>query len=414
MVRLTHSGNQEVKWLKRAAMGVSLLAVAAAAVDAATYDSDSWIADYERLKGDMAQGYANLDWLAERRPIDLVALDRDTRRRLERAHSRILAILALKDFVGAFGDPHLKLDYGTAPEAKRHDARSSSPLDQPAARDPAVNDCASAGYSNDDHYFKLPFAKLDGSRAIASSWFPAAIVRDVGIIRIAAFGEDRYPAACERAFKPGMTARELKLATRAKLQEELIATIGRLKAAGARHMLVDVTGNGGGTDWVGEATALFTDRRMTRSEPRLVGPSCDRRSVWTGKKPPCAVFPPDTGAKALIKGTGLWTGSVTVLGDGGSGSATEDFIAWLIDNDVGLYAGERSAGAGCGYVDGGNPTYFRVAPLVVRMPNCARFRKDGTNEVEGIEPAIKIPLSQMKRAEKKVALAKLIERVRAG
>jgi len=158
-----------VKWLKRAAIGVSLLALAAVAVDAATYDPDSWVRDYERLKADMANGYANLDWLAERRPVDLVALDRDTSRRLERAHSRILAVLALRDFVGAFGDPHLKLEYGTAPVAKKHKRRSSSPLDQSAAPDRAVNDCASAGYSEDDHSFKLPFAELGRGGAIASS-----------------------------------------------------------------------------------------------------------------------------------------------------------------------------------------------------------------------------------------------------
>lgn len=403
-----------MKWLKRVGIGVSLLAVTAVAVDAATYDGHAWVADYERLKGDMAQGYANLDWLAERRRIDLAALDRDTTKRLENAHSRVLATLALRDFVHAFGDPHLKLELAKRGEAEERAARSSSSIDGTSPAEPIVQDCASAGYSEDDYGFALPLAQLPGSRPVESSWFPAAINKDVGIIRIAAFGEDRYAAACQRAFKPNLTDRQLQLATREKLQEELISTIARLQAGGARHMLVDVTGNGGGTEWVSEAIALFTDRRMTRNEARLVGASCDRRSVWTGAKPPCSVFSPAAGAPAELQGTGQWKGSIVILGNRGSGSATEDFIAWLIDNDAAQYAGERSAGAGCGYVDGGNPTFLRVAPLVVHMSNCARFRKDGTNEVEGIDPTMSIPLSQLDEAGQKAALAKLIERIRAG
>ena len=218
-----------MKWLKRAAIGVGLIAVTAAAVDAATYDAEAWVADYERLKGDMAHGYANLDWLAERRGIDLATLDRDTKRRLENAHSRVLATLALRDFINRFGDPHLKLEHAKRGEAEERQRRSSASVDAAPAPEPAVKDCASAGYSQEDYASKLPLARLDGSRPIPSSWFPAAINGDVGIIRIAAFGEDRYPAACEAAFKPGMTGRELKLATRVKLQNELKATIGRTR-----------------------------------------------------------------------------------------------------------------------------------------------------------------------------------------
>jgi hypothetical protein len=59
------------KWLARGLGGLLLLGVAGAVLDAATYDEAAWGADFERLKGDMAQGYANLDWIAERRGLDL-------------------------------------------------------------------------------------------------------------------------------------------------------------------------------------------------------------------------------------------------------------------------------------------------------------------------------------------------------
>ena len=149
--------------------------------------------------------------------------------------------------------------------------------------------------------------------------------------------------------------------------------------------------------------------RRPRAEARIVSPTCDRRGVWRGEAPRCSVFAAETEAPAQIDGTGLWTGDLVILADRGSGSATEDYIAWLLDNGIAKVAGERTNGAGCGYVNGGNPTYLKVAPLVVHMPNCARFRKDGTNEVEGIMPTIPIALSQMDETGQKAALARLLE-----
>ena len=40
-----------------------------------------------------------------------------------------------------------------------------------------------------------------------------------------------------------------------------------------------------------------------------------------------------------------------------------------------------AACAGCGYVNGGDPSYMKAVPLALRMPNCARFLMDGTNEI---------------------------------
>lgn len=401
-----------MRWVKRVIIAIPLIVVAALGIDAATYDAMAWSGDYARLKGDMAQGYANLDWQAERKGIDLAALDRETQRRIATAHSRIRATMALNAFVARFEDPHLRLALARPGDAAGQ--RQSSSVDPAPAPEPVVTGCGSAGYSADDPAFALPFAKVAGTKPVKGDWFPAAINGDVGIIRIAAFGEDRYAAACEAAFKPGMTDRALQLATRAKLQVEIKSTIARLKTAGARRMLVDVTGNGGGTEWVSEAIALFTDRRMTRHEARIVGPDCDRRAIWSGAKPACPVFGAANEAPARIDGTGDWTRSIMILGDRGTGSATEDFIAWLVDNKAATYAGQPTVGAGCGFVNGGNPSYLRVAPLVVHMPNCARFRKDGSNEVDGIKPDIPIALSEMEDAQQRMALGALLARMRAA
>ena len=52
----------------------------------------------------------------------------------------------------------------------------------------------------------------------------------------------------------------------------------------------------------------------------------------------------------------------------------------------------KTMGAGCGYVNGGNPTRLAVVPVDVWMPNCARLLDDGTNEVEGIAPDVSLPM----------------------
>jgi hypothetical protein len=47
-------------------------------------------------------------------------------------------------------------------------------------------------------------------------------------------------------------------------------------------------------------------------------------------------------------------------------------------------------GSGCGYTNGGVPALLRHSELRIDMPDCQRRRKDGTNELAGIEPHVTI------------------------
>ena len=58
-----------------------------------------------------------------------------------------------------------------------------------------------------------------------------------------------------------------------------------------------------------------------------------------------------------------------------------------------MVAGTRTAGAGCGYVNGGGRIMLKEGPFDVMAPNCARFLNDGTNEIEGITPNFPAPQS---------------------
>lgn len=387
-----------------------LLAAAAIAVaaDALTYDPDAWIADFERLESDMAQGYANLDWVAQQRGLDLVRLDKDTRARLRGARSRIRAFLALRDFVHAFRDPHLRIAWGSGPAAA-----AAGPAQDAAATDPpAGKDCASAGYEEDDHAFRFPFARLPGWKPVVAGDFPAGLVGDTAVLRIAQFGEDRYGASCEAVFRQGIGRRALKLAVRESLQARLAATLAHLQAAGARRLLVDVSGNGGGTEWVSEAVASMSTRTLVRPASRLVAPACDRSGIWRGEAT-CPVLEA-AGAPLRMQGRGPWNGPVILLVDRGTGSASEDFVAWLRINGVARVLGERTAGAGCGYVNGGARSRFRASRFEVRMPNCARFLPDGRNEIEGIPPDVPLPMASGDEAALARALQVALKAARQG
>ena len=378
---------------KRLALALVAIVLAVGAWDVATYDRAAWLSDYARVKRDMAQGYANLDWMVEKRGIDLVALDRDTAAALHNAHSRVRAFIALRRFVRAFADPHLRMQPGERGESTEAEFASAvSSMETTPVDIPAGSDCVAAGYEEGDHAFGLPVDRLPGWRPVRGGDFPSGLIGDTGVLRVAQFGENRYLGACQAVFRPGIGDRALQLAVRARQQALLTKTIAELRARGARRLLVDVTGNGGGSEWVSEVIALMTDRTLRREEARMAGPACDRSAVWQGKRGPCPVYSDDPADLSTLQGTGAWRGPVLVAADTGTGSAAEDFVVWLQQNGVAKVVGERTAGAGCGYANGGTVTRLSVVPVDVWMPNCSRFLAIGTNEVEGIRPDIALAL----------------------
>jgi C-terminal processing protease CtpA/Prc len=83
---------------------------------------------------------------------------------------------------------------------------------------------------------------------------------------------------------------------------------------------------------------------------------------------------------------GVWDGPLLVLVDQETWSAAEEFAAVLQDNKTAVIFGARTGGSGCGYTDGGTPTTLKNSGAVLKLPDCVRFRADGSNEVRGIMP----------------------------
>jgi Peptidase family S41 len=142
---------------------------------------------------------------------------------------------------------------------------------------------------------------------------------------------------------------------------------------------------------------------------------CDSKPFWRGKRPNCRWLGEGLFATGLLQSDsaelhgkpwasliftpakfnyspGIWRGPLIVLVNGNTGSAAEEFTAVLQDNHAAVVIGAPTAGAGCGHTDGGTPTTLRNSGGVLSVPDCARFRADGSNEVMGIQPDVLVGL----------------------
>ena len=267
--------------------------------------------------------------------------------------------------------------------------------------------------------------------------YPAVCEQAVANTRIA------FQKSCDAACDDRLQTEAYAIMTRG-----LMTTVERLRAAGAGVLIVDLTRNGGGTGWV-EAAARIVSPVPLRSAPvavirgdawvhrwhdlaaklRMEGertsgadrarllsfsaqaedtannlkpcaePRCSRlaRAGFAsgllsefptgelyGKKWAVEVFSP---AQFPYRDS-VWRGPLIVLVDSETWSAAEQFAAMLQDNNAAIVMGTRTGGAGCGHLDGNDEITLANSRAKLELPNCARFRKDGTNEVGGVVPDV--------------------------
>lgn len=366
-------------------IAAALLAAAAsgqAQAPGPAFDRAPWLADYARLKVALAQGYANLEWQVSHRRFRLAGADAAIGGMLERVNSDAEATLVFARLIDAFDDPHLQLLPGPP--------RSAATVLPVRSQTGESASCTTSR----PRPTRLLYPEAPGWKEVAKAPFPAGLVGKTGILRVPSFDEFHYAEACAAAARPGMDRRALQLATRALLDRQLGETIATLKTAGMQRLALDLTGNGGGSEWSSDMAARFFAGTLRRSEPRRAGPTCDRSALWRGEAAPCSIYSGEPSVET-ISDTPYWTGPLLLLVDRRSASATEEFAGWLRDNGRGRLAGERTAGAGCGYVDGGNVFVFTAARLHLIMPNCSRYTAAGLNEIEGRSPDISIEWSSL-------------------
>jgi hypothetical protein len=166
-----------------------------------------------------------------------------------------------------------------------------------------------------------------------------------------------------------------------------------------------------------EDRALLKDLAEQVSERlRQARTPCDSGPLWRGQQLPCSWLGTGFYATGVLPSldpdrvhgkswvtvvfepsrfqapVGIWHGPLIVLVDGGTGSAAEQVAAEMQDNHAAIVMGSPTAGAGCGHTDGGTPTTLKHSGGVLELPDCARVREDGSNEVMGVQPDLLVGL----------------------
>jgi hypothetical protein len=314
-------------------------------------DTAAWLADLAQLRHALTRQYPNLEWAVERRGIALGELSRNTEAALRAAPSDAAARSIVEAFLNAFGDGHLEVRWPSPSGATPAGAPAA------AAREPArpAGVCERLGYRRARRGGGIRFDLLPGFRWLASpdsAYFRAGVMvagdDRLGVLRIASFEDDIHPELCETA------ARALGIAADAACDEtcadrvaretanQLTAALERriaeLQAAGITRLLVDVTSNGGGTNWVEAAARTLTpvalrgarqgfirhphyvrafdadiarlvrDSAASRGEVRVrigralevlrrqrreASLACDRSGMWEGRAPGCSLVVSD-------------------------------------------------------------------------------------------------------------------------
>jgi hypothetical protein len=441
-------------------------------------DPAPWLADLQMLEDSTAAHYANLDWKISQGAVDPVALHRRTDSLIRHAGSAREARRALVEFGRAFDDGHYSVRRPMPAIAAKLERlfRGGGTSAVVAADLDGATACARLGYGNRASPSLL--SSSEGWRTVTTDPFPAGLVplpdgRTAGVLRIPHFGEDGYPGPCAstwQAFRDSIAGeRECDDDCRWRFQRNvansLLAAQARaireLRARGADLLIVDLTGNGGGTNWVDPAVRQLAARPLrgpsgsgvrhphhvrqlegireplvrdlARTDLRagqreLLSASlarldsalaqartpCDRSGIWTGPLPSgCEVlYAPRLAATGLLDWApdslllglesaselfwpilyrfevGVWDGPLAVLVDHGTASASEGFAGQLRDANAAVIVGEPTYGAGCGYTNGGLPLRLPTSGLEAVMPDCARFRASGANEVDGVTPDV--------------------------
>ena len=424
------------------------------------WNPQPWIDDLHQIRRTLETKYANLDWLTSVRQVSLDALFDDAQSRIAAASDDAQARSVFERLLRKIDDGHVALDWPSGHISPTE--KASSPTT------PSIPDfCHALGYAGKpgsvDVVTGLPsYRRLDNDPTLPIGLATVAGIR-VGLIRIEVFMPRFTPSLCidavqELKISPAATCSDscqdaIEQSAYARMTAILEEHLRRLQAEGASVLLVDITNNGGGSEWA-EAVARILSRKQLVSEsmefvrgahwakhwesvarelqnaektanpedkPKLTKwaaqasaakeaaqQSCPLQSScpWLGR----AGF--STGLVGAASATsflgkswgptvfspaqysyhdGVWTGPVIVLTDQGTGSAAEEFAAVLQDNHVAFILGERTVGAGCGHTDGGTPTLLDHTRAVLEVPDCARIRADGTNEVSGVIPDYLIP-----------------------
>lgn len=273
---------------KRFIFVLVLILLSVGIISAQDFKADFWFEDFAQLKQEMAAHYANLEWAVEKRGLDLKQLSETTEARLRQARNDGEAQAVIESFLNAFGDGHLNAQWE---QNTSSNPSSDSGSPQTTTQTPL---CQRLGYKSENLTPRILFSRLKDFREIKnedSKYFSVGVLRitknkNVGVIRIPLFSEYLFPDLCEQASSSlGLTKDSAcdddcdDLVER-KSANLLTAALGRqietLKRQNIQSLLIDITGNGGGTNWTEAAARTLSAKPLRSPRQRFI-----RHEHWT-------------------------------------------------------------------------------------------------------------------------------------
>lgn len=245
-----------------------LIAIIASLTVGQSYRPDPWLEDLSQLKREMSSHYANLEWAVSERGMDLRRLSDETETAIRAAKTDGEARIAIGSFLRAFGDGHLRVEWG-----------SNAPSQPAAIQNGPL--CERLGYRSRPPRTTLEFTALKGFTSLdfpESKIIPAgkgilSNGKRFGVVGIRLFDDTIYPELCESA------AAELKLAPDSPCDEDcvdrirsrtgnmyvaaLAAQVKRLTESKIDILVVDLVGNGGGIDIYQPMARMLTPLPLT-------------------------------------------------------------------------------------------------------------------------------------------------------
>ena len=230
------------------------------------FDPQPWLDDLEEARRAFSTKYAGLEWEVFGRDHDIAATFATARERILRAHDEWDARVAFGRLVNSFGDRHVQITWPAASTVSNElPAKGFS--------------CETLGYSQDMQAKPL-VALLPGFKPIdllpADNAFPTGLLlregRTIGVIKIPIFTSRGFLALCESAIQSLKIDRtkecdhaceeKIALFGYGIMTEQLEAAVRAVEHAGATTLIVDIAGNGGGSEWEGAASRMLTPIRL--------------------------------------------------------------------------------------------------------------------------------------------------------
>jgi hypothetical protein len=228
------------------------------------FHPEPWLQDLEQVRQAFATKYADLEWEVSERDLDLTSIFARAREQIATSHSDTAARAALVALTQQFGERHVQIRWKSD--------------DNPGRNAPEQLSCSGLGY--DTRMQAKPLAALMPGAVPLPGWnsdtFPLSLLRldgqTVAVLKIRLFSPQGFPLYCEAAIRQlhldidrpcnEHCGDRISASASAQMTIDLAQALTAVKAAGTRILMVDLAGNGGGSEWAEAAARMVTAVRV--------------------------------------------------------------------------------------------------------------------------------------------------------